>query len=140
MTQDPRTQEVDAPVEEWGAERLRAAIEHGSRADWDRMCLALETDPRGKVAGELEDVLAVTWPSAAAETLRRVGLSALAHAEAMERGELAAQLQGIFAGTGLSITRFAERLGVTEARASTYLGGTEVPPADLMARAAGLAG
>lgn len=125
----------DVPVEDWGFPRLLAAVQHGTREDWHRISLALEAEPRGKVAAELDDVLEAAWPSAVADALRRVRFSSLVHREAMERAADTTRLQGCFAASGLSVAEFAARLGTIEARMSTYLGGMEAPPHPLLVRA-----
>jgi hypothetical protein len=63
---------LNAPVEEWGFDGLLAAIEQGSRADQHRIALAVETDPRGPVADQLEEVLEAVGNTRRAEFYRRI--------------------------------------------------------------------
>lgn len=64
--------ENPAPVEEWGFDGLLAVVEQGTLADRHRMALALEADPHGPVAGQLEEVLEATGNTRRAEFYRRI--------------------------------------------------------------------
>ena len=129
----------EAPVEEWGFEGLLAAIERGDQTHWHRIALALEADPRGKVAGELTEVLEAVENTGMAELFRRIQYSALAHAEQGERAAVAARLQEFLSRSGLSRAEFAARLGTSQSRLSTYLTGKVVPSAVIIIRAEGTA-
>lgn len=63
----------DDPVEEWGFEGLLAAVERGDRTHWQRIARALVDDnPRGKVAGEMAEVLEMVESPAMVELFTRV--------------------------------------------------------------------
>lgn len=125
----------DAPVEEWGFDGLLEAVERGDRSHWHRITLALEADPRGKVAGEMEEVLEAVKDSGMADLFRRVHYSALAHAHAAERARAVSRLQAALKLSGLTVDGFAARLGVTARRLAISLDGTRTPPQTLIVRA-----
>lgn len=129
----------DAPVEEWGFEGLLTAIERGDRTHWQRIAAALETEPRGKVAAELAEVLDAVENPAMAELFRGVHQAALARAEARQRAEVVDRLQTFLSRSGLSRAEFAARLGTSPSRLSTYLTGRVVPSALVLVRAEELA-
>jgi transcriptional regulator with XRE-family HTH domain len=51
-----------------------------------------------------------------------------------ERAEVAAEVQALVARSGLSKQDFAERIGTSRSRLSTYMSGKVVPSATLMVR------
>ncbi len=63
---------LNTPVEEWGFDGLLAAIEKGSRADRHRIALAVESDPQGKVAGELDEALEAAGDTRRVAFYRRI--------------------------------------------------------------------
>lgn len=65
------------PVEEWGYDTLLAAVERGGRTERHRIALALEADPRGALADQLEEVLEAAPPTRRTAAFRRVLFSAL---------------------------------------------------------------
>jgi hypothetical protein len=60
------------PVEEWGFDGLLAAVEQGGRTERHRIALALEADPLGPVADQLEEVLEAAGNTRRAESYRRI--------------------------------------------------------------------
>jgi hypothetical protein len=125
----------DAPVEGWGFDGLLAAVERGDRSHWHRISLALEADPSGKVAGEMEEVLECVKDSGMADLFRRVHYSSLAHAHAAERAKAVARLRAALALSGLTPAAFAEALDLTERRLAVNLDGTRTPSQELILRA-----
>jgi hypothetical protein len=125
---------LEGPSEEWGYDELLAAVESGDRR-CRQISLALDSDPRGALAGELGEVLEAAGNRGAVDMLRRALLSAVSRSDADERAVVAAQLRDHSDASGLSLTEFAARMGLSEPRLNAYLGGSFVPSAALMIRA-----
>lgn len=129
----------DAPVDQWGFEGILAAVERGGRKEWHRIAVALIEEPRGKVAGELAEVLEVVENKGLADLFRRVQHEALVRSEQNERNVVKNNLLGWLDESGLRRVEFSSRLGTSQSRLSTYLSGKVVPSAVLMLRAQKLA-
>ncbi|MGH3634540.1 MAG: helix-turn-helix domain-containing protein [Mycobacterium sp.] len=124
----------DDPIEQWGVEGVLAAIDRGSLPHWRRIAAAVRVDPWGSVAADLEQALKLADDTGVVATLRR----ALAHmrqdAEATARAEVRRRLQDMVDRSGLTAAQFAQRLGTSASRMSTYLTGKVVPSAAVLVR------
>lgn len=123
------------PVESWGFEGLLSAVERGDIRDWRRIAQALRWEPRGKVAGELREVLDSVENPAMVKLFGEVLRNAAAAQESEERQAVVRELADALERSGLSRADFAARLGTSQSRLSTYLTGKVVPSATLMVRA-----
>jgi hypothetical protein len=124
----------DDPVEQWGVEGLLAAIDRGSLPHWRRIAAAIRADPWGPVAQQVEQALGLAEDVGVAATLRRVLASTREDAEAFARAEVRRRLASLVEDSGLSAAEFAQRLGTSASRMSTYLTGKVVPSAALLVR------
>ena len=129
----------DAPVDQWGVEGLLAAVERGDIRDWHRIAEAVTANPRGKVAAELKEVLVATENPAMPALFSRILRRALLATEAAERHEVVQELAAYLARSGMTRAEFAQQLGTSPSRLSTYLTGKVVPSAVVMVRARKLA-
>lgn len=133
-----RFRNVDAdptdPVATWPTEGVMAALERGGLSDWQRLAAAVHADPWGPVARRLEDALRATQPYGVAVLMERALQRARAAAEAGERAEVARRLRSLWLASGLERTGFAERIGTSPSRLSTYLSGKVTPSAALVVR------
>jgi DNA-binding transcriptional regulator YiaG len=129
----------DALVTEWGVEGLLAAIDRGTLADWRRIRRAIDIDPWGDVARDLEDALAIAEDRGAGAVLRESLARSRRRLEAAERSAVAAELRALLAASGLSQAAFARRLGTSRSRLNTWLNGRVTPKATLVVRARALA-
>lgn len=120
----------DDPVEQWGVEGLATAIDRGGLADWRRITRALNADPDGKVAADLEQAIEVAEDRGIVEYMRM----ALSSARMSEKERLARKLGEFVRRSGLSQAEFARRVGTSPSRMSTYLSGQVVPSAVLAER------
>ena len=126
--------EPTAPVETWPTEGVIAALERGGLGDWARLISAVQADPWGPVARRLEDALAVTRPYGV-DVLMGMALQRAREAESIsERREVAERVAAHLRVSGLSRKEFAEALGTSASRLSTYLSGKVVPSAALLVR------
>jgi hypothetical protein len=122
------------PVETWPFEGILAAVERGTLPDWRRLATAIRTDPWGPVAHQVLEAVHLSHPYGTAELLEGVVDRARKLAAESERAEVASEVQALVAGSGMSKQDFAERIGTSRSRLSTYMSGKVVPSATLMVR------
>jgi len=130
----------DAPVASWPTEGVLAAVERGLLGDWRRIMGAVRDDPWGPVARRLEDALTVSQPYGTAVLLRRALARCRAEAAAAERAEVARRVRGLLEASGLGRADFAEAIGTSASRLSTYLNGKVAPSSTLLVRMERVAG
>lgn len=124
----------EAPVEEWPTEGVLAALERGGLSDWRRLAVAVRIDPWGPVARRLEDALAASRPYGAAPLMERILGRARRDAEVAERAEVARRVRTHLDDSGLDRAAFAEAIGTSTSRLSTYLTGKVAPSSTLLVR------
>ncbi|WP_035701687.1 helix-turn-helix domain-containing protein [Glycomyces tenuis] len=124
----------DDPVERWPVEAVQTALERGSVRDWQRLIQAIDRDPWGKTARQVEHVLTYSRPYGVANLMERVLQSARTGAERAEREVVAGRITQAIADSGLTRADFASRIGTSVSRLSTYATGKVVPSAALMVR------
>ena len=130
----------DAPVESWPTEGVLAAIERGLLGDWRRLVDAVRADPWGPVARRLEDALNASRPYGTAMLLERALARARADAEAAERADVARRVRRFIEASGLTRSAFAEAIGTSPSRLSTYASGRVAPSSTLLVRMERVAG
>ena len=130
----------DAPVTAWPTEGVIAAVERGSLRDWRRLAAAVRADPWGPVARRLEEALAVSQPYGTTVLLQRALDRTRAAAEADERTEVARRVRALVAASGLTGGAFAEAIGTSAPRLSTYLSGKVAPSSTMLVRMERVAG
>ena len=123
-----------APVEEWPYEALVTAIERGTLGDWVRITRAVDADPWGPVARQVEDYLSYAQPWGVGPLLSRAVARARRQAEEAERAEVAREIAQLAARSGLSLAELAGRLGTSRSRLSTYRSGRVTPSAAFLVR------
>jgi DNA-binding transcriptional regulator YiaG len=124
----------DAPVSQWPTEAVQAALERGDLADWHRIVAAIQADPWGRTARQLEEVLSHSRPYGVTEAMQTALSRARQRAEANERAAVAAEIREAVERSGLSQAEFASRIGTSASRLSTYASGKVTPSATLMLR------
>ncbi|PJI86635.1 hypothetical protein CLV34_2555 [Luteimicrobium subarcticum] len=120
----------DDPVEAWGFEGLLTAVERGSLPHWRRIVAAVRRDPQGKVATELEEVLAVAQREGVVDSLQRN----LARARAGDEALVAARVRRAVIRSDTTASALARTVGTSASRMSTYVSGKVTPSAALLAR------
>jgi predicted XRE-type DNA-binding protein len=128
------TASPDDPVETWPFEGILAAVERGTLPDWRRLAKAIQADPWGPVAQQVLEAVRLTRPYGTAELLEGVVDRARNLAADSERGEVATEVRRFVSDSGLSQRDFADRIGTSRSRLSTYMSGKVVPSATLMVR------
>jgi hypothetical protein len=129
-----------APVESWPTEGVLAAVERGFLSDWRRIVAAVRRDPWGPVARRLEQALEVSEAYGTRPLLERALARARADAAAAERAEVARRVRALLDSSGLSRAAFAESIGTSAPRLSTYLSGKVAPSSTLLVRMERVAG
>jgi DNA-binding transcriptional regulator YiaG len=124
----------DDPVETWPFEGILAAVERGTLPDWDRLATAIRVDPWGPVAQQVLEAVHLSHPYGTTELLEAVVARARQLAINSERDNVAAEVRDLVGRSGLSRQDFADRIGTSRSRLSTYMSGKVVPSATLMVR------
>ena len=114
----------------WPFEGVPAALERGALPDWRRLIAAIDADPWGTVAREVEEAQELELPYGVAPLLAE----ARARAAQAERLVVASEIRALVERSGLSRAAFAERIGTSVPRLSTYLSGKVTPSAALVVR------
>jgi DNA-binding transcriptional regulator YiaG len=128
------TTSPDEPVAGWPTEAVQAALERGDLADWHKIAAEVRSDPWGRTARQVEEVLSHSRPYGIAEAMESVLSRARERTEAAERADVAAEIRQAIARSGLSRAEFASRIGTSASRLSTYASGKVTPSATLMLR------
>jgi DNA-binding transcriptional regulator YiaG len=138
MTKALKFRNIDAspddPVETWPFEGILAAVDRGTLPDWRRLATAIRADPWGPVAHQVLEAVSLSRPYGTTELLEGVVARARKLATESERADVASEVRTLVARSGLSKRDFAERIGTSRPRLSTYLSGKVVPSATLMVR------
>ena len=122
------------PVATWPYEALVTAIEQGLVPDWRPIFDELKVDPWGPVSRKIQRYLEYA-PRDGVTVLFRLAIDrARDNAEARERALVAARVRGAIEASGLTAGQFAERVGTTASRLSTYARGTVTPSAHMLIR------
>lgn len=124
----------DVPVQEWPTEAVSTALERGSLRDWRRLLRVIERDPWGEVARKVEQAFAVSRPYGVTELMERALDRVRERVSSEERAEIARQARCYLERSGLTQADFAERIGTSASRLSTYLNAKVTPSAALLLR------
>jgi DNA-binding transcriptional regulator YiaG len=122
------------PVETWPFEGILAAVERGTLPDWRRLAAVIRADPWGPVAQQVLEAINLSHPYGTVELLAGVISHARKLAANSERQDVAAEVRELVGRSRLSTQDFAERMGTSRSRLSTYMSGKVVPSAALMVR------
>lgn len=133
-----RFRNVDASptddVASWPYEGLVAVIDRGLVPDWQPVFAEIRRAPWGVVARRVERYLGYREPDGVG-TLFALALDhARTEAERSERAEVARRVRAAVERSGLSNAQFAELVGTSASRLSTYLSGRVTPSAAMLVR------
>ncbi|MBK6885212.1 MAG: helix-turn-helix transcriptional regulator [Tetrasphaera sp.] len=123
-----------ASVATWPFEALVAVLERGSIRDWAVLSAEIGRDPWGPVARQVEEYTRQENVPGLGALLNRAIARARRRAEEAERAAVAARVSELVRESGLSTAEFAERIGTSRSRLSTYRHGRVTPSAALMHR------
>ncbi|MGH3435560.1 MAG: hypothetical protein ACRDRN_03750 [Sciscionella sp.] len=62
----------DDPVGEWPTEAVQAALERGDLQHWQRLATAIQGDPLGRTARQIEEIHSHSRPYGVADLMERV--------------------------------------------------------------------
>jgi DNA-binding transcriptional regulator YiaG len=128
------TASPDDPVDTWPFEGILTAVERGTLPDWRRLAAVVRADPWGPVAQQVLEAVRLSRPYGTAELLEGVVHRARKLAADSEREDVASEVRSLVGKSGLSKQDFAERIGTSRSRLSTYMSRRVVPSASLMVR------
>jgi len=134
-----RFRNVDASptddVRTWPYEALVTAIERGLVADWQPIFSEIRRAPWGDLARQVERYARHQSDDDAAAHLFALAVDrARARAEADDRADVAARIRDAIGRSGLTGVRFAELVGTSASRLSTYASGKVTPSAAMLLR------
>ncbi|WP_434967524.1 helix-turn-helix domain-containing protein [Janibacter indicus] len=124
----------DDPVDTWPYEAIVTVIERGTIGDWLRLTRAIDADPWGVVARQVEEYLGYEAPYGVGPLLERAIARARRQAEESERAEVAREVALLIERSGLTAAELAHRVGTSRSRLSTYRSGSVVPSAAMLVR------
>ena len=133
-----RFRNVDASPEDdvrtWPYEAIVTAVDRGLVHDWQPLFAEIRRSPWGPVARRLERYLSYREPDGAGTLFTLAIGRARDHAEAAARAEVAERVRRAVARSGLTNARFAELVGTSASRLSTYASGKVTPSAAMLVR------
>ena len=122
------------PVDTWPYEALVTAIERGLVPDWQPIFAEVRRQPWGSVARRIQHYLTYA-PAGGITTLFQLAVdSARSECETTERAEVAQRVRSAIASSGLTAAQFAELIGTSASRLSTYATGSVCPSAYMLLR------
>jgi hypothetical protein len=122
------------PVNTWPYEALVTAIERGLISDWQPIFAELKNQPWGEVARRIERYLSYN-PRSGVNALFALAIDrARENSERREREEVSSRVRKAIADSGLTAAQFAEYIGTSASRLSTYATGSVTPSAHLLLR------
>jgi len=122
------------PVESWPYEALVTALERGGFRDWQRVGAAIDRDPWGEVAADVQAYLTYEHPYGVGPLMTSVIKAARSRAHEQDKAAVAARIRGFVTASGLTRRQFAEAVGTSTTRLSTYCTGSVTPSATLLLR------
>jgi len=124
----------------WPYEALVTVIDRGLVADWRPIFAELRRSPWGRVARRVERYLSYREPDGVGTLFALAIERDRSDAERADRAEVAARLREAVSRSGLTNAEFAELVGTSASRLSTYLNGKVTPSAAMLVRIERIAG
>ena len=121
-------------VRTWPYEALVAVIDRGLVPDWKPVFAEIRRSPWGTVARRVERYLTYREPDGAGALFALAIEHARAQADDSDRAEVAARVRAAVERSGLTRARFAQLVGTSASRLSTYSSGKVTPSAALLLR------
>jgi hypothetical protein len=121
-------------VRVWPYEALVEAIDRGLVPDWQPVFAEIRRAPWGPIARRVERYLSYRDPDGVGRLFALAIERARDDADRSDREEVAARVRVAVEGSGLTKGRFAELVGTSASRLSTYLTGSVTPSAAMLVR------
>lgn len=118
----------------WPYEALVAVIDRGLVADWKPVFAEIRRSPWGSVARRVERYLSYRERDGIGVLFALAIEHARTRADEADRADVAAQVRAAVERSGLTNAQFAELVGTSASRLSTYLSGKVTPSAALLLR------
>ncbi len=133
-----RFRNVDADpgddVRSWPFEALVTAIDRGLVSDWRPLFDEIDRAPWGDVARSVEEYLSYRDADGVSTLFRLAIDGARLRAETDERLEVAGRVRAAIERSGLTNAAFAQLVGTSASRLSTYRTGKVTPSAAMLVR------
>lgn len=124
----------DDDVRSWPYEALVTAIDRGLVPDWQPIFAEIRRSPWGPVARRVERYLSYREPDGVGTLFALAIEHARAEVERGAKAEVAARIRAAVERSGLTNAQFAELVGTSSSRLSTYLRGQVTPSAAMLVR------
>jgi len=121
-------------VRTWPYEALVTVIDRGLVRDWQPVFAAIRRSPWGPVARRVERYLSYREPDGVGTLFELAIDRARAETDRADRAEVAARVRAAVDRSGLTKAEFAQRVGTSASRLSTYLNGKVTPSAAMLLR------
>lgn len=133
-----RFRNVDASpaddVRSWPYEALVAVVDRGLVADWKPVLDEIRRSPWGSVARRVERYLSYRERDGIGVLFALAIERARTRSDESDRADVAARIRAAVERSGLTNAQFAELVGTSASRLSTYLSGKVTPSAALLLR------
>lgn len=124
----------DDDVRTWPYEALVTAVDRGLVPDWQPLFAEIRRSPWGRVARRIERYLTYREPDGVGTLFSLAIQRARTDRERADKAEVAARVRAAVAASGLTNAQFAELVGTSASRLSTYLNGQVTPSAAMLVR------
>lgn len=121
-------------VRTWPYEALVAVIDRGLVSDWKPVLAEIRRSPWGSVARRVERYLSYRQPDGAGTLFALAIEHARARVEEADRAEVAVRVRAAVERSGMTNAQFAQAVGTSASRLSTYLSGKVTPSAAMLLR------
>ncbi len=122
------------PVMTWPYEGLVTVLEEGYVADWQPVVAEIRRSPWGAVARKVEQYCSYTEETALAALFTHIIARSRSRWEKAERETVAGRVQAAIEASGLTAAEFAQVIGTSASRLSTYVSGKVTPSAAMLVR------
>ena len=124
----------DDDVTTWPYEAVVTTLERGLVSDWQPILAEVRRNPWGSVARRVEGFLSYEpLPGVAPLFLRSIE-TARENAERRDRDEVSRRIRMAVSSSGMAAGLFAELIGTSASRLSTYVSGKVTPSAAMLVR------
>lgn len=124
----------DDDVRTWPYEALVTVIDRGLVGDWQPVFAEIRRSPWGPVARRVERCLSYREPDGVGTLFALAIERARSDADRSAKEEVATRVRAAVDRSGLTNAEFAELVGTSASRLSTYLNGKVTPSAALLVR------
>ena len=125
---------ITDPVDSWPYEGLVAVLERGLVPDWRPVLAEIRSNPWGRTARRIQRYASYAQSEPVADLFVFAIRKARTEWEEAEREEVADRVRRAVSVSGLTAAEFAESIGTSASRLSTYASGKVTPSAAMLLR------